>query len=241
MITMSSVWRENISTQVVNMASSHRLFFAYESYMSNDLMKERCPDAERYTEQLGRIRHFEWYINCRGVASIRPYDDNATRIPIDFGSKIKQPELPWTEDDPMDTPSVLGILYMISREDEHTLDLLMGVPSGYQKHDMHVELVTSPPIIEGRAVAEDASSPYVQHVKAIVYVDMRKEGGICKSEYIGKLGDAFTDLEFVLNSYKAEGESKGKDMQLRKRADADLVFGIRRPIKMRDEGEDDEY
>lgn len=80
-------------------------YFAYGSNMSGEQMAQpdRAPDAKKV--EVVELSNYEFFIDARGVASIREKRDKR----------------------------VLGIIYLISRNDEKKLDKKEGVPKFYVK------------------------------------------------------------------------------------------------------------
>ena len=78
-------------------------YFAYGSNLDEDQMNDRCPGAK--AKGVIRLDNYEFFIDTRGVASIRPNKGKA----------------------------VYGLRYDISDKDEESLDRHEGVPKCYTK------------------------------------------------------------------------------------------------------------
>ena len=83
-----------------------RRYFAYGSNIDTEQMKKRCPQLVKIGK--ANLSGFEFYINRRGVASIRQQEGKM----------------------------VWGIIYDISGEDEISLDKYEGYPNVYKKEDL---------------------------------------------------------------------------------------------------------
>ena len=75
-------------------------YFAYGSNMDKQQMKDRCPQSEK--QEKAELSGYEFFINKRGVANIRPNKDKR----------------------------VLGFIYNITKDDEEKLDSFEGVQYG---------------------------------------------------------------------------------------------------------------
>lgn len=78
-----------------------RRYFAYGSNMNAEQMLKRCPDSRE--ESLVELKDYEFVIDARGFASIQQKDGR----------------------------SVWGVVYLVSDEDEISLDRYEGVAKGF--------------------------------------------------------------------------------------------------------------
>ena len=82
-----------------------KIYFAYGSNMNREQMGARCPDAE--VMEIGEIKDLEFFINERGVASVRRAEGE----------------------------SVFGQLWKIDDEAEASLDMYEGVDDNRYRKD----------------------------------------------------------------------------------------------------------
>lgn len=88
-------------------------------------MAERCPESRLLG--IARLRGFRWQINQRGYANVVAED----------GSYVD------------------GICYLLSNDDEQSLDRSEGVQVGaYEKKFLQIEIICQPAALVGRNVAQ---------------------------------------------------------------------------------------
>jgi len=91
------------------MSKSVSYYFGYGSNLSKGQMSLRCPDSEYFTS--GKLPSYEWLINRRGYASIKPSKD----------------------------AFVLGEIFKLSEKDVEYLDIYENVSEGfYRKHYLNI-------------------------------------------------------------------------------------------------------
>lgn len=84
-------------------------YFGYGSNLSKEQMSLRCPDCEYFIS--GKLPHYEWLINQRGYASIKPSKE----------------------------AFVLGEVFKLSNKDIEHLDIYENVSEGfYRKHYLNI-------------------------------------------------------------------------------------------------------
>lgn len=103
----------------------HKIYFAYGSNLHLRQMAERCPESRLLG--IARLHGFRWHINQRGYAN----------VVAEGGS------------------SVDGICYLLSNDDEQSLDRSEGVQVGaYEKKFLQIEIICQPAALVGRDVAQ---------------------------------------------------------------------------------------
>lgn len=160
--------------------ASEQLYFAFGSNLHLDQMRRRCP-ASRYIG-IAKLHNYRFYINSRGYANV----------------------LPSTGD------CVEGLIYLLSADDEASLDLFEGVSAAdYEKQFLRIETYTASIDLVGRLVfelvqqlkADDFSFTPGQHppvrgqiTKALVYVSLRyQDEGPIRDEYIARMNAGIID------------------------------------------------
>ena len=160
--------------------TSEQLYFAFGSNLHLDQMRRRCP-ASRYIGT-AKLHGYWFYINSRGYANVTPSRDDC----------------------------VEGLVYLLSADDEASLDIYEGVSSAdYEKQFLPVEIFTASINLVGRLVsdlvqelkaenfssARDPNSPIRGEVtKALVYVSERyQDEGPIRDEYIVRMNAGIID------------------------------------------------
>ncbi|NVN91972.1 MAG: gamma-glutamylcyclotransferase [Desulfuromonadales bacterium] len=123
------------------------LYFAYGSNMWQEQIKERCPDYLYLGK--GILTGFRFIITTRGYANII----------ISEADKVH------------------GLVYMLSEEDEASLDISEGVQNGsYRKETLPIEV-------------EKAT------YSCLVYIDPIETEGCPKEEYINRINKGVADAD----------------------------------------------
>ena len=104
-----------------------RLYFAFGSNLHLAQMAQRCPES-RYIG-IAHLHNYRFQINERGYANVLPSRDG-------------------------DDDHVEGMVYLLSLNDEVTLDRYEGVPVAYQKHILPLEVFTAAIYHVGRISSE---------------------------------------------------------------------------------------
>lgn len=160
--------------------TSEQLYFAFGSNLRLDQMRRRCPSS-RYIGT-AKLHGYWFYINSQGYANVTPSRDDC----------------------------VEGLVYLLSADDESTLDIYEGVSTAdYEKQYLPVEIFTASINLVGRPVsdlvqrlnADDFSSIRDQHLsikgeltEALVYVSERyHEEGSIRDEYIARMNAGIID------------------------------------------------
>jgi gamma-glutamylcyclotransferase len=121
------------------------LYFAYGSNLSLEQMNKRCPESVKIGK--GILKNYMWIINSRGFA-------NVVKSPLDY---------------------VEGTVYVISKQDEDTLDKKEGVKLGcYEKKTLRILMGTF-------------------ERECLVYVDPIVTEGIIKLDYAQKINVGIID------------------------------------------------
>ena len=159
-----------------------RLYFAYGSNLSFGQMKARCPSAEFVG--LSNLRNFEFFIDARGVASLRP----------SFFSTVR------------------GVLWNIEDEkDWQNLDFYEGVSSGFYKRlpveaSIHAKQVESEVYISSNAISGHPRPGYQEKIiESVAFLRSyyeKKYAGMGEL-FVEKGGDR-TRLNFALNEWETE-------------------------------------
>ena len=159
-----------------------RLYFAYGSNLSFEQMKVRCPSAE--IVGLSNLRNFEFFIDARGVASLRP----------SFGSTAR------------------GIFMEYRRgKDWKNLDIYEGISSGFYKRfhveaSIHAKQVESEVYISSNAISGHPRPGYQEKIVESVgflrsYYEKKYSG---MGELFVERGGDHTQLDFALNEWQTE-------------------------------------
>ena len=165
-----------------NVKENSRLYFAYGSNLSFEQMKARCPSAEFVG--LSNLRNFEFFIDARGVASLRPSFVSTAR----------------------------GFLWNIEDEkDWQNLDIYEGISSGFYKRlpveaSIHNKQVKSEVYIASNATSGRPRSGYQEKiVKSVISLK-----SFYKKKYAG-MGELFVEtggdhhrLDFAFNEWETE-------------------------------------
>lgn len=180
---------------------SERLYFAFGSNLHFDQMSRRCPDS-RYIGT-AQLHNYRFQINSRGYANVLPSPGDC----------------------------VEGLVYLLSADDESSLDQYEGVSTKvYEKDFLPVDIYTASINHVGRLVSDLVQQLRVENVsstlnqrpsvggqitKALVYVSLlfQSEGPI-RDEYIGRMNAGIIDarklgmsdlyIESCLRSYIPE-------------------------------------
>ena len=173
-----------------------RLYFAYGSNLSFEQMRVRCPSAEFVG--LSNLSNFEFFIDARGVASLRP----------SFGSTAR------------------GVLWNIEDErDWDKLDRYEGVSSGFYKRlpveaSIGKEQLRSEVYISGNAISghprPDYQEKIVKSVTSLKNFYEKKYLGM--GELFFETGGDYRQLHFALDEWQKEmvswlGESFVKSLR----------------------------
>ncbi|PPQ91404.1 hypothetical protein CVT25_014292 [Psilocybe cyanescens] len=130
--------------------SSKTVYFGYGSNLWLDQMNRRCPESKYIG--VGSLANWRWIINERGYGNIVP-------SPGDI---------------------VYGLMYELSRRDEHDLDIYEG--ETYQKQIIPVNFTGT------------SDSPAEGIVRSLIYVDVeRKSDGSPRKEYIYRMNMGIAD------------------------------------------------
>ncbi|KAF4614336.1 hypothetical protein G7Y89_g15401 [Cudoniella acicularis] len=163
---------------------STKLYFAYGSNLSLHQMSQRCPTSSYYA--LGTLHRYRWIIGERGYANVVSCSPSSSASLLRVTNRGTEDSGTGNEDGTMEEDGcgneekVIGMLYLLSEEDEEYLDTAEGVPYAYTKHMLPISL-SSP-------------SPETQTVQALVYVDEKRLGhGICKEEYVARMNRGIKD------------------------------------------------
>ena len=115
-------------------------YFGYGSNLSREQMSLRCPDCEYFIS--GKLPHYEWLINQRGYASIKPSRE----------------------------AFVLGEVFKLSNKDIEYLDIYENVSEGFYANDKPEGLQTSWDE-NGQIESEQEYKNGVLHGKSTFYED----------------------------------------------------------------------
>ena len=159
-----------------------RLYFAYGSNLSFEQMKVRCPSAEFVG--LSNLRNFEFFIDDRGVASLRP----------SFGSNVR------------------GVLWNIEDDkDWKNLDMYEGISSGFYKRlpveaSIHNKQIKSEVYISSNATSGRPRLGYQEKIiESVISLKSfyEKKYAAMGETFVEKGGDR-SQLDFALNEWQTE-------------------------------------
>ncbi|KAI9801432.1 MAG: hypothetical protein M1825_003412 [Sarcosagium campestre] len=126
------------------------VYFAYGSNLWLAQMARRCPESK--PQNVAYLRDWNWIINERHYANVIPSKGDI----------------------------VYGLTYLISPEDEKSLDGFEGVPIAYSKVTI--------------AVDEETSDNGQRRVEALVYVDYNRTGtDVPRQEYVERMNYGIQD------------------------------------------------
>lgn len=167
-------------------AGDGTLYFAYGSNLHLTQMANRCPAS--IFKGKGVLSGYRWQINERGYANV-----------------VKS-----------SGESVEGLVYLVNREDERSLDRFEGVAGGfYQKHLLTVsfephrhfanrqsfevaQLISQSDESNSGHATTQGDSNSIQNIQALVYVseNYTDDGTICE-EYVLRIQKAMFDAEIL--------------------------------------------
>ncbi|KAF8660613.1 hypothetical protein AX16_001592 [Volvariella volvacea WC 439] len=132
------------------------IYFGYGSNMWLDQMRRRCPGSKHIG--IGILHDWYWFICTRGYANVIENDDDL----------------------------VYGSMFILTEEDERSLDRYEGVPHSYVKKILPVTYLGTEEIgevVDGKRI-----------VQTLVYVDVeRTDPGPPKVEYVWRMNQAIVD------------------------------------------------
>ncbi|KAK3719272.1 hypothetical protein LTR37_004491 [Vermiconidia calcicola] len=165
------------------------IYFGYGSNLWKHQMVQRCPTSEYLG--IARLNNYRWLINDRGYANVVKISNQT----------------------PMSSDEVWGLVYSLQREDEKRLDVNEGVPIAYTKENLTVDFW----------VAHNGAQPNVtetpQQIEMLVYIDRnRTKPDVPKKEYIYRMNMGIKDamkegmpkayVDRVLRKFIPEAEDK---------------------------------